>query len=106
MQRYEVRPIGVVRSPVRDRVDDVWVDVVSTIELNERFEADAFAGLSDFSHAIVVYLFHEIAEEGAERGSRRPRNNAALPHGSLGYLTPNEFVESLKISSNPQLLMD
>jgi tRNA (Thr-GGU) A37 N-methylase len=79
MQRYEVQPIGVVRSPVRDRVDDVWGDVVSTIELDERFEADAFAGLSDFWHAIVIYLFHEIAEETVEIGSRRPRNSEAWP---------------------------
>jgi tRNA (adenine37-N6)-methyltransferase len=76
---YTVRPIGVVRSPVTTRVDDVWGGVESTIELDERFGAEALEGLSDFSHAIVVYLFHEIEEDAVEMGSRRPRNNPNWP---------------------------
>lgn len=99
MQRYEMQPIGFVRSPVRDRVDDVWGDVVSTIELDQRFAAEAFAGLGDFSHAVIVYVFHEIAEESIETGSRRPRNNAAWPAVGIfaqrGSRRPNRIGVSI-----------
>ena len=79
MQSYTVQSIGVVRSPVTQRVDDVWGGVESTIQLDERFGREALAGLSDFSHAIIVYLFDQIDEASVEMGSRRPRNNPDWP---------------------------
>jgi tRNA-Thr(GGU) m(6)t(6)A37 methyltransferase TsaA len=73
-------PIGVVRSPVKSAVDDVWGGVVSTIDLDPSvLGADAAAGLDQFSHIEVVFHFHEVAADDVETGARHPRNRADWP---------------------------
>ena len=55
-------PIGVVRSPVKSAVDDVWGGVVSTIELDPQILGlDAAAGLDQFSHIDVIFHFHLVS---------------------------------------------
>jgi tRNA-Thr(GGU) m(6)t(6)A37 methyltransferase TsaA len=73
-------PIGVVRSPVKSAVDDVWGGVVSTIELDPNvLGADATAGLYQFSHIDVVFHFHQLPAEEVETGARHPRNRSDWP---------------------------
>ena len=74
-----LEPIGIVRSPRRDRSDDYWGAVESTIELDERFSPDALAGLNEFSHVEVVFLLHDIREGEIETRARHPRNNPKWP---------------------------
>jgi tRNA-Thr(GGU) m(6)t(6)A37 methyltransferase TsaA len=69
--------IGVVRTNRSEAIDNDWGDVVSTIELDPSFDAEAFAGLDAFSHAEVLFVFDRVTT--VERGSRHPRGNEAWP---------------------------
>jgi tRNA-Thr(GGU) m(6)t(6)A37 methyltransferase TsaA len=75
-----VSPIGHVRSPRSAAIDDDWGDVVSTISLvADEFDADSLAGLEEFSHVEVVYLFDRIDASAVHRNARHPRNNPDWP---------------------------
>src|SRR5690242_10042758 len=77
---YVVEPIGVVRSPRTEPIDDDWGDVVATIELDPRVVGpDSLKGLEEFSHVEVVYLFHLVDPGSYERNARRPRGNPDWP---------------------------
>jgi tRNA-Thr(GGU) m(6)t(6)A37 methyltransferase TsaA len=75
-----VTPIGVVHSTRSGIEDDRWDAVVSSIELDaSRFTVDALAGLEQFSHVEVLFLFDRVVESKIEAGARHPRNNAQWP---------------------------
>ena len=75
-----MQPIAQVRGGRSEVRDDRWGDVQAVIELDRaQFDVDALAGLDAFSHAIVVYVFDQVAPERIETGARHPRNNAAWP---------------------------
>jgi tRNA-Thr(GGU) m(6)t(6)A37 methyltransferase TsaA len=77
---YIVSPIGWVASDRRGRVDDEWGDVESTVRLDaERFTPDAVAGLTEFSHIEVVFLFDQFDETKVSVGARHPRGNVDWP---------------------------
>jgi tRNA (adenine37-N6)-methyltransferase len=79
-EAYEVSPIGTVRSPRAEPLDDDWGEVSSTIVLDEqRFGADSLRGLDAFSHVEVVYLFHRVEPASFETRARRPRGNPDWP---------------------------
>jgi tRNA-Thr(GGU) m(6)t(6)A37 methyltransferase TsaA len=59
--KMQLRPIGVVRSPVSERGLRDFSSVVSTIALREEF-AEALDGIERFSHIVVLYWFH-LSEE-------------------------------------------
>lgn len=76
----ELTPIGFVRGGRTEAIDDNWGAVEAVIELNaERFDPDVTAGLSDFSHLEVVYVFHLVDESKVETKARHPRNNPDWP---------------------------
>lgn len=75
-----IEPIGHVKCPRDEPLDDDWGEVVSEIVLDDsRFTPDAVAGLDGFSHLEVVYLFHLVEPESIETGARHPRGNPAWP---------------------------
>ncbi len=77
---HTLTSIGVVSSPRSDPIDDDWGEVVCTISLDaERFTKDAVAGLEDFSHIEVVYVFDQVDEASISLGSRHPRNRSDWP---------------------------
>jgi len=78
-QPVTVNPVGIVSSPRRDVLDDDWGDVVSTISLLPAFGAEAVAGLEEFSHLEVLFLFDRVEPSRVHRGTRRPRGNPAWP---------------------------
>ena len=88
-------PIGTVHSSRTDLDDDDWDRVQVSIELSERFEPDAIAGLEDFSHAEVIFQFDRIPESTVERRSRHPRGNAKWPKVGIfaqrGSARPNRL---------------
>lgn len=75
---YSVEPVGVVRCTRAQPDDDQWDQETSSIELLAPFGAQALAGLADFSHCLVVYLFDRAAWDGT-RMSRHPRGNPEWP---------------------------
>jgi tRNA-Thr(GGU) m(6)t(6)A37 methyltransferase TsaA len=72
--------VGVVRSPVHEIMDDVFGGVVSRVELDaSRFTPDSLAGLADFSHVEIVFVFDRIADAEIYYGARRPRGGKDWP---------------------------
>src|SRR5262249_44709059 len=77
--QFQIAPIGFVQAP-RDRPeDDFWGGEEACIALEPAYPAEALAGLADFSHVEVIFLFHGVAPEKIVIGARHPRNNLAWP---------------------------
>lgn len=77
---HTLTAIGSVASPRTEPIDDDWGDVVSTIQLDaEQFGPEALAGLSDFSHVEVVFVFDRVDDDKIDVGARHPRNRSDWP---------------------------
>ena len=80
LQSVVLAPIGVVRGGRAEAEDDQWGGVEASIDLDAgRFDASVVAGLEEFSHVEVVYLFHLVDESKVNVGARRPRGNPEWP---------------------------
>jgi tRNA-Thr(GGU) m(6)t(6)A37 methyltransferase TsaA len=62
-----------------DNVDDAWGAVEAEIVLAADLPEAAFAGLDQFSHAVIVFHFDMIDPETIVTGKRRPRGRADWP---------------------------
>jgi tRNA-Thr(GGU) m(6)t(6)A37 methyltransferase TsaA len=77
---YAVRPIGWVRSGRDEAIDDDWDAVTASIELDaDQFGPEALAGLDDFSHVEVLFLFDRVAVDAIVYGARHPRGRSDWP---------------------------
>jgi tRNA (adenine37-N6)-methyltransferase len=77
---FVLQPIGHVRGGRDQPVDDDWGASRARIELDPaRFGAEALAGLADFSHLEVIFVFDQVAETEIEYGARHPRGRADWP---------------------------
>jgi tRNA-Thr(GGU) m(6)t(6)A37 methyltransferase TsaA len=80
LMEHVVTPVGTVTGGRREPANsDNWGAVTATILIDERFGDDCLAGLSDFSHVEVVFMFHRAVERDGYRGLRAPRGRADLP---------------------------
>ena len=59
--------------------DDYWGDVISAIQLNEEFPAEALDGIADFSHVEIIFVFDKALDVKFVTGSVHPRENTAWP---------------------------
>ncbi len=72
--------IGRVRSPIREAVDDIWGGIIARVELDaRRFTAEAPAGLDEFSHVEILFLFDRVEDSEVSSGARHPRGRADWP---------------------------
>ena len=76
---FTIDPIAYVRGGRAEAIDDDWDRETAVIELVEAFGADAIAGLGDFSHAEIAFVFDRVPPEKIETGARHPRNRADWP---------------------------
>jgi len=76
---FELEPIGRVVGGRAEAVDDDWDRETATIRLQPAVSPDAIAGLEEFSHVEVVYVFDRVDPDAVERGARHPRGNADWP---------------------------
>ena len=84
MKSYTVTPVATVIGGRVRPIDDNWGAVTAIVRVDqERFDADALAGLEEFSHLEVVYTFHLVDPAGIERGARRPRNDPRWPRAGI-----------------------
>jgi len=75
-----LHPIGHVVGGRAQVIDDNWGAVEAAIVLDpRRFTPDALAGLGDFSHCEVIFLFDRVPEAKIETGARHPRGRADWP---------------------------
>jgi tRNA (Thr-GGU) A37 N-methylase len=79
-QSFAVNPVGFVRGGRTEPKDDNWGASRARIDLDpERFTPEALAGLSDFSHLEVIFVFDRVPEETIEYGARHPRGRRDWP---------------------------
>jgi tRNA (Thr-GGU) A37 N-methylase len=73
-------PIGHVRGGRAEATDDDWGANRARIELDPaRFGPEALAGLAEFSHVEVIFVFDRMADGEIEYGARHPRGRAEWP---------------------------
>ena len=73
--QFSVEPIGFVKSVRQRPEDDFWGGEQSCIALEPSYPAESLKGLADFSHAEVLFLFHQVDPLKIVIGARHPRNN-------------------------------
>ena len=99
-QQIEFSPVGTVRSPIVEPVDDIWGGVKCRIDLDSSlYTPDSLFGLADFSHVEVVFFFHRVPESAIVAGSRHPRNRVDSPKVGIfaqrGKNRPNRIGVSI-----------
>ena len=77
--KIEMQPIGYVRAVRPHAEDDYWGGEEAVITLAPHFGADALQGLADYSHAEILFYFHEVDPARIVSGARHPRNNPDWP---------------------------
>ena len=93
MDEINLVPIGSVSSPVRERVDENWGEVMSRINLKSEYQG-SLVGLEDFSHAIIVTYLHQAKYTSTKHLQRRPRGMASMPKVGI-------FAQRVKDRPNP-----
>lgn len=86
-------PIGWVRSPATEGVDENWGAVVAEIHVAESLAA-GLRGIEQFSHLLVVFYMHQATFDPATDLVRRPRGRADLPEVGI-------FAQRAKHRPNP-----
>ncbi len=74
-----VEPVAYVRAGRDERRDDFWGGTVARIELADGYDTAALAGLEEFSHVEIAFVFDRIAPADVLRGAKHPRENPAWP---------------------------
>jgi tRNA-Thr(GGU) m(6)t(6)A37 methyltransferase TsaA len=74
----DMKPIGIVKSPVSEQNDENWGEVISEIHLDESF-LPGLQGLREFSHITVVFFMHQATFNPSTDLARRPRGRADMP---------------------------
>ena len=74
----DMKPIGIVKSPVGEQSDENWGKVVSEIHIAEPF-LPGLQGLKEFSHITVVFFMHQATFNPSTDLARRPRGRADMP---------------------------
>jgi len=75
-----MRAVGHVRGGRNEAIDDQWGTSRATIALDPaQFDDTALAGLGDFSHAEIVYVFDRVTDDEIVKGARHPRGRTDWP---------------------------
>ncbi len=86
-------PIGFVKSPAIDGVDEGWKKVVSEVHLDKKYE-QGLLGIDKFSHIIVVYEMHRSIWNPSTDLVRRPQGRPEYPLMGI-------FAQRTKLRPNP-----
>ncbi len=73
-----LHPIAHVRNSRVTLVDDDWDEVISEIILDASFPAESLDGLTEFSHAEILFHFDQASDDKIAF-SRHPRGNKDWP---------------------------
>lgn len=72
-------PVGFVKNSRKEITDDFWGNIISEIHLKDEFSPDALHGITDFSHAEIIFYFDKADESKVNKGLRHPRDNKEWP---------------------------
>jgi tRNA-Thr(GGU) m(6)t(6)A37 methyltransferase TsaA len=75
----DIKPIGLVKAARTHAENDFWGGEEACISLTDAFSAEALQGLASFSHAEVLFVFHQVPDSKIVLGARHPRNNLEWP---------------------------
>src|SRR6266567_8712054 len=100
-----LKPIGNVRSPIKEVADDCWGGVLATIELDpELFGPECTLGLDQYSHVEVVFVLDKISQDEIEIGARHPRGRTDWPKmGIFAQCSKTGLTASASPSANSSL---
>ena len=87
------KPIGSVKSPVKEGVDHDWGKVISEIYIDKEL-ADGLNGIDSFSHIIVIFEMHQFSWTPQNDPIRRPQERADMPYTGI-------FAQRAKHRPNP-----
>jgi tRNA (Thr-GGU) A37 N-methylase len=80
MTDFTMTALGRVSSPRDEAIDDHWGGVEATVTLDATLlSPDATAGLGDFSHVEIVFVFDRVDPTVVQTGARHPRSNPDWP---------------------------
>ncbi len=88
-----VEPIGVVKSPVTQTVDEDWGGVLSEIHLTPSL-APGLTGIDQFRYIIVVFHMHKASFDPERDLIRRPQGRPDMPEIGI-------FAQRAKHRPNP-----
>lgn len=88
-----IEPIGIVRSPIKEPIDEKWGEVIAEIELTASL-APGFMGIEQFSHVIVIFFMHQYTFAPATHLIRRPQERTDMPEVGI-------FAQRAKHRPNP-----
>jgi len=74
-----IEPLAFVRGGRTEAIDDEWGASRARIELSDGIPDEALAGLAEFSHAEVIFVFDKVTDEQIVAGARHPRGNLDWP---------------------------
>lgn len=77
--KIELTPVGYVKNSRKEVTDDFWGEVISDIELTGEFTGEALKGITDYSHAEIIFYFDKADKAKVLKGSRHPRGNKEYP---------------------------
>ncbi|MDA9189648.1 SAM-dependent methyltransferase [bacterium] len=87
--------IGTVKSTRTEVKDDKWDSEKSYIELSSDFTEESLFGLSDFSHAEIIFYMDQVNPEKVVNTARHPRNREDWPKVGIfsqrGKNRPNQI---------------
>ena len=72
-------PLAFVKNDRAEIKDDHWGNIISQIVLTDEFTEDAFKGITDFSHAEIIFYFDKADKNKISKGVRHPRDNKDWP---------------------------
>ena len=77
---FTLTPVATVRGGRAEAIDDDWGASRARIELDPaRFGREALAGLGEFSHLEVIFVFDRVRDQEIETGARHPRGRTDWP---------------------------
>jgi tRNA-Thr(GGU) m(6)t(6)A37 methyltransferase TsaA len=74
----KLNAVAIVKNSRKNPIDDFWGDIISEIELCDHIPAEAFEGISEFSHLEIIFYFDRVAKSDIIF-SGRPRGNPDYP---------------------------
>lgn len=81
--KIEIEPVAFVKNTRNEVTDDFWGNLISDIELNDKFTDLAFKGLNEYSHAEILFYFHRTEPGKIITDARHPRGNVNFPETGI-----------------------
>ncbi len=75
----QLNPIGLVVSTRSEATDDFWDKEQCFIEVSDQFSEESLLGLSEFSHAEIIFFMDQVDPRAIENAARHPRGRKDWP---------------------------